>query len=58
MSGSEAAESPSVVSQARAVGATRRRDIAALRGFKDVLRSLVLAESFLGETATFSYQQF
>jgi ATP-dependent helicase/DNAse subunit B len=54
----EAAESSSVVSHARAVGATALRDIAALRGFKDVLRSLILAESFLGETETFSYQQF
>jgi superfamily I DNA/RNA helicase len=54
----EAAESPSVVSRARDVGATARRDVAALRGFKDVLRSLVLAESFLGETGIFSYQQF
>jgi len=54
----DAAEGPSVVSHARAVGASALRDIAALRGFKDVLRSLVLAESFLGETATFSYQQF
>lgn len=54
----EAAESLSVVSHARAVTATALRDIAALRAFKDVLRGLVLAESFLGDTQILSYREF
>jgi ATP-dependent helicase/DNAse subunit B len=54
----EATERPSVVSHARMVAATSLRDIAALRALKDVLRGLVLAESFLGDTETLSYRQF
>jgi ATP-dependent helicase/nuclease subunit B len=48
---------PGVVGQAWAVGATARRDVAALRAFKDVLRGLVLAESFLGDPQALPYRQ-
>lgn len=44
-------ESLSVVSCARSNEATRDRDVAALRAFKDVLRGLVLAESVFGNGA-------
>jgi ATP-dependent helicase/nuclease subunit B len=54
----EAAQGPSVVGQAWAVAATAPRDIAALRALKDVLRGLVLAESFLGDPQTLSYREF
>jgi ATP-dependent helicase/DNAse subunit B len=54
----EVAERPGVVSHAWAVTATASRDIAALRALKDVLRGVVLAESFLGDTDILSYRQF
>jgi ATP-dependent helicase/DNAse subunit B len=68
----ERTESLGLVNGVRAVTTTARRDIAALRAFKDVLRGLILAESTListsGQTpesghrgtgtATFSYAQF
>jgi ATP-dependent helicase/DNAse subunit B len=54
----EAVERPGVVSHAWAVTATAPRDIAALRALKDVLRGLVLAESFLGNMEILSYRQF
>jgi ATP-dependent helicase/DNAse subunit B len=41
----------SVVLRARENPATRERDVAALRAFKDVLRGLVLADSVFGKTA-------
>jgi ATP-dependent helicase/nuclease subunit B len=47
-----------VVGQAWAVSDTALRDIAALRAFKDVLRGLVLAESFLGAPQPLPYRQF
>jgi len=54
----ETEQQPGVVSQARAVAATALRDVAALRAFKDVLRGLVLAESFLGDTGAIVFRQF
>ena len=51
-------EKPSVVSRAQAVATSGPRDVAALRAFKDVLRGLVLAESFLGETESLAYREF
>jgi len=42
----------SVVARARENDATRDRDVAALRAFKDVLRGLVLAESIFAQDAT------
>ena len=42
----------SVVARARENDATRDRDVAALRAFKDVLRGLVLAESVFAQDAT------
>jgi len=49
----------SIVAHARENGATRDRDVAALRAFKDVLRGLVLAESvFAQEAAPITYAAF
>jgi ATP-dependent helicase/nuclease subunit B len=57
-SGAETSTRPGVVRQAWAVGATAPRDVAALGAFKDVLRGLILAESFLGEPQALPYRQF
>ena len=46
-----------MISNARANLATAERDVAALRAFKDVLRSLVLAEATLG-TDSLAYADF
>jgi ATP-dependent helicase/DNAse subunit B len=42
---------PGLVNRVRAAPATRSRDLAALRAFKDVLRGLVLTGSFFEQTA-------
>jgi len=52
-------QSLSVVARTRENDATRDRDVAALRAFKDVLRGLVLAESvFAQEAAPITYTAF
>jgi ATP-dependent helicase/nuclease subunit B len=47
-----------VVRCARAEAATRERDVAALRAFKDVLRALVFAESALNKSRQLSFAEF
>ncbi len=51
-------QSLGMVRRAQAVAATKSRDVAALRAFKDVLRGLVLAASSIGETDTITYDHF